>query len=399
MADQRPGALAGVRVVEIASERTHYCGRLLAGLGADVVLVEPPGGTPTRGRADGQGVDYAFAFQNVGKRSIVIEPGSSDGAAALERLLRHAHIVLTGEVAPTLDRLSLGFEALRERNARVVAVSITPFGLTGPLAARDVPDLVSVAMGGLLYLGGYADGAPVAPPSSQALFAAGSFGAVAALLALLHAEATGEGQLADVSVQQSVAMALENSIQFWDLEQHVRTRTGGQQKAAGAGLFPASDGFVYILAGGIGGNRFWPNLVRWMREAGTEGAELLEGERWDDRDFVATDEAKDTFDRIFGSYTRQRTRREVYEASQRFRVPCAPVNTALDVLDDEQLLFRGFFQPIELEDGVTGTAPGAPYRLERTPWSSDGRVPAPGEHTEQLLAELAVLERESAVQA
>lgn len=402
MVEQRPGALSGVRVVEIANERTHYCGRLLSGLGADVVLVEPLTGSPTRAALDASGlrdVDYAFAFQNVGKRSIALDLGSSEGGATLERLVRGADIVLTGAVPEVLAEQRLDFETLRSINPSAVVVSITPFGLTGPLANYDVPDLVAVAMGGLLYLGGYADGAPVAPPQSQALFAGGSFAAVAALLALLHAEATGVGQLADVSVQQSVAMALENSIQFWDLEQHVRTRTGGLQKAAGAGLFPTSDGYVYILAGGIGGNRFWPNLVRWMRDAGTEGADLLDGERWDDRDFVATDEAKATFDRVFGSYTRARSKRDVYEASQRFRVPCAPVNTALDVLDDEQLRFRDFFQTIELGDGVTGTAPGAPYRLGHTPWAGGDRVPGHGQHTDEILSELDMAERESTVRA
>ncbi|WP_310057874.1 CaiB/BaiF CoA transferase family protein [Arthrobacter ginsengisoli] len=396
MPDLATRALDGVRVVEIANERTHYCGKVLAGLGADVLLVEPPGGAPTRGAEPLDEASVGFAYTNAGKRSITLDLDDPGDVRMFRRILQQTDILLTGDVLPILKNRGLTYGELCQENESLVMVSITPFGLTGPLAASDAPDLVCLAQGGLLYLGGYADGAPIAPPQEQALFAGGSFGSVAALIALLHAEATGEGQLADVSLQQCVTMALENSVQFWELEQHVRQRTGGAQKNAGTGLFTTADGYVYVLAAGIGGNRFWPNLVRWMREEGVDGVDALEGDRWGDRDFIASDEAIKTFSSIFSVYVASRSKNEIYERSQHYRVPCAPVNTTSDVLQNEQLRFRGFFTEIELAPGTVAEAPGAPYLLSRTPWTGGLRAPNPGEHTSAVLAELAAWEHQTA---
>lgn len=389
-------ALGGVRVVEIANERTHYCGKVLAGLGADVLLIEPPGGAPTRGAEALDEASVRFAYTNAGKRSITLDLDDPADARMFRRLLQQTDILLTGDVLPILKDRGLTYGELRRESESLVMVSMTPFGLTGPLAATDAPDLVCLAQGGLLYLGGYADGTPIAPPQEQALFSGGSFGSVAALIALLHAEATGEGQLADVSLQQCVTMALENSVQFWELEQHVRQRTGGAQKNAGTGLFATADGYVYVLAAGIGGNRFWPNLVRWMRDEGLDNVDALEGKHWDDRDFIASDEAIRIFSSIFGAYAASRSKNEIYERSQHYRVPCAPVNTTSDVLENEQLRFRGFFTEIEVAPGTVAEAPGAPYQFSRTPWTGGVRAPTPGEHTSAVLAELAEREQQTA---
>ncbi|GAA1005051.1 succinyl-CoA--D-citramalate CoA-transferase [Acrocarpospora pleiomorpha] len=374
MQRQEPsGPLHGLTVLEISGEAGHYCGKLFADLGADVVLVEPPGGDPLRRRpplytADGvPPVSIPFSYLNTGKRALTLDLDNASGQAEFRRLAQSADLVISTGVGDLMAGRGLSYGELGAANSRLVMVSITPFGLTGPLANCVAPDLVCLAMGGLLALGGYADGAPMRPPESQAYAAGAAFGAVGAMIALHHAQRTGEGQLVDVSIQQCVTMGLENSVQFYDLEGTIRRRTGGEQKAAGTGLFPTADGSVFILAAGIGGHRFWGNLLRWLRDEGVAEADLLDGPQWAERGFLAGDEAKQTFARVFGGYVAGLAKQTVYELSQKYRVPCAPVNTLSDVVRSPQLDHRGYFRDIELAPGHAYPAPGAPYRLSRTP--------------------------------
>src|SRR5690606_31216975 len=155
----------------------------------------------------------------------------------------------------------------------LVYTSITPFGQTGPYTSFVADDLTLLALGGMLYLGGYADGIPVSAYGQQAYMAASVFAAVATRGALLTAEETGEGEHVDVSAQECVVMAMENAIQFFELEGTVRKRYGGQQRQAGSGVFPCKDGYFVLLAGGIAANRFWKRFLGWMADESVEGSQ------------------------------------------------------------------------------------------------------------------------------
>ena len=388
-----PGPLAGLRVLELSGSLGHYCGKLFADLGADVVLVEPPGGTPLRREPPSAGAEddsesIPFQYLNTNKRSLCLDLDQPGDAATLRALAGRADLVIETERPGVQERRGLGWATLSSTHPGLVLTSITPFGQDGPYAGLDGDDLIASALGGLLYLGGYADGEPIRPAGEQAVLAADLFGAVAAMLALTHAELTGQGQHVDVSMMEAVVVGLENAPQFYDLEAVVRHRNGGVQRLAGTGVFACADGLVCLLATGFGGTQHWAKLVAWL-EAET-GAELgqFQDPRWSRTEFLVTAPAKAEFSEFFAGFCATRAQRDLYHRAQSWRVPLCPVSAPRDVLSDAQLAFRSYFAEVTRADGSVLTMPGAPYRLSRTPWSIRRPAPRLGEHSREVLAEM-----------
>ncbi len=372
-------ALDGLRVVELTGPLGHYCGKLLADLGAEVILAEPAGGAPERARLPltPGGDSLWFTYHNAGKRSCVI-----DDDAQLMALLQTADILVGNGSGDWPERWRLDLAQLMTDKPDLVIVSITPFGLDGPYSDYEGTDLICLAMGGLMSLGGYGDGAPIRAAGDQALTGAASFAAVGAMLAILHAEQTGTGQLVDVSCQESVSMALENAVQYYDLEGITRTRTMGRQRGAGAGIYRCADGWVYLFVGGIASNRFWVRFIDWLREEGAEGLDELTGTEWDERAYFDTPEARATFLRVFERFIADRKKEDLYREAQSRGIVLTPVRTIPEVVASEQLAIRGFFTEISGPHDLRAPAPGAPYRFSETPWRVQGPAPMAGEWQE-----------------
>src|SRR6218665_409264 len=256
-----PGPLQGIRVLDLCQGSEQYCGKLFAQLGADVVLVEPGAGAANRregpflGHAAHRERSLSFAYFNQGKRGIALDVEHSAACEVFLARVRNADLVIEAEPPGRMGARGLGAEVLLRAQPSLVVTSITPFGQAGPFAHFQADDLVALAFGGLLSLGGYPGLAPTAAYGNQAVLCAAQFAAVASLVALSAAQDQGgrpTGQHIDVSVQESVTMALENAVQFVELEQQIRKRNGGEQRQAGTGVFPCSDGMGYLMAGGEG---------------------------------------------------------------------------------------------------------------------------------------------------
>ena len=349
--------LAGVRVVEVAGELTGYAGRLLADLGASVTRVAlTPGAAAETGIPAAplgpDGPDGAALFLHRGKREVLVD------RAALVTLVEAADVLIESHEGAA-DRADPA--ALRALNPRLVHAVISPFGVDGPHSDRVSTDLVRLASGGLLWLGGYPDAEPVAPYGGQSTLAAGIFAAVAVLLALLDREPAGTGAFIDVSAQEVITQALETSIAEYDLTDKVRVRAGDVPREAGSGIYPCADGHVAMLVGRIGTGLAWRRLREWMVEAGTPGADGLLGDEWDDLDFRQRPESVERFRAVFGEFTAGRTKQELYAESQARSIALAPVNTLAEVLADPQLVARGFFQP----EGAS-KLPQPPFRFSRS---------------------------------
>lgn len=386
------GALAGIRVLDIAGPFGNYCGKLFADLGADVVLVEPLSGSPWR--REGPFIDgipgtersLQHCYQNTSKRGIALDLDTAEGQAALKTLALSADLVIETERPGTMTARGLGPADLSSIRPSLVYTSISAFGQSGPYAKFEAEDIVVYALGGMLYLGGYPETAPLAAYGLQAIAAGQVFGAVASMAALLRAEATGCGEHIDVSMQECVAMGLETAAQTYDFDKVVRKRAAGSQFKAGSGVFPCKDGHVYLLSAGVGANRFWDNTISWLTEGGAPGADVLRDPCWAERDYLPTDDAKAIFDSVFVPFAATRTKAELYASGQRHRVPICPVSTPADVLANRQLRHRDFF--VDVDSPLSGHSlrmPGAPYRMAGTPWRIRSRAPLLGEHNVDLL--------------
>ncbi|WP_210588589.1 CoA transferase [Streptomyces sp. GESEQ-35] len=335
------------RVVELTSPFTRFAGRLLVGLGYEVVLVEPPQGDPGRHETDG----HAFAHWHAGKRSVTVQD-----ASGLRRLLAGADAVLDGTAE--------GVEA--EGLDHLVHVRVTPFGLVGPRSCWQGSDLVVAATGGMLAQVGDPDGPPLHLPETQAEHLAGVNAAIAVLLGL-RARRRGPGQLIDVSAQACVAAALEAGTLAYLHEDRVPPRPGRVHPLVPHGLFRAADGF---LGGGLGGSpRMWDALLEWLREDGAE-ADLGEP-RWQDP--VERKTHQEYVFKVVQDFMGTWPKAEFAERAQARKLPWAAVDLPHELPDNPQLAARDFFTEV---DGRTDL--GFPFAFPEGRRVTSLTVPAAG---------------------
>jgi benzylsuccinate CoA-transferase BbsE subunit len=373
-----PAALHGIRILDLTDKSCVYATKILCDLGAEVIRIEPPEGdamrkVPPLDAATGESLFHAF--MNVNKRSVVLDLAAAEGQALFRRLVASADMVMESRRPGELDALGIGYAAFAAQPG-LVWTSITPFGSEGPYRDWQADDLVVQAMGGLMTLSGVPDRAPLRLFGEQTCYIAGLHAASAALMAYWHAAMTGEGQHVDVSIQECVAHTLENAIQFYTAEGVVRGRTRGREEP-GAGVFPCSDGEVFLMAGLSMISSSWHNLVALLVAGGVEGAKDLLDPRWVDPSFRRTAEAREAAAEVIVRFTSVRTKNQVYDLTQQHRILSAPMNKVGDLFDNAQLKFLNWFTAQAMGEHVA-TWPGPPMRLSETPRRAPVRVAAPG---------------------
>jgi len=378
-----PGALTGYRVLDLGDDKSLLCTKMLADLGADVVTVEPPGGGLARRRGPFYHADpdrehsLFFWYFHTNTRSITLNLAVPEGQELCKTLVSTADVLVEAFPPGTLERWGLGYDSLSALHPGLIMTSITGFGSTGPYRHYKAPDIVGLAMGGLIYLCGESDGPPVPPGGEQGAHLAALNGVTGTLIALWHRETTGTGQHVDVSMQAAVANTLETTHQTYDFNGEIRGRFGHKREGA-AYILPCQDGYVALICGSKLG---WPQLVQWMRDAGC-GAVVSDPRLLDDLyRFEHDAEVQAALQAFFATKTMQ----AVYTEAQRRRLPLAPVNTPRDLVESPQLHARGFF--VDLDHPALGMAiryPGAPYALSETPWQLRRRPPRLGEHNAEI---------------
>lgn len=330
--------LAGLIVAEVSGELTAYAGRLLHDLGAEVVLIDARGDSPED------------VFLHHGKKI------SSEAAEVIAR----ADVVLYTAGADVAISGELRDDIASAVARGAIATAFTPFGTTGPAADWVSTDLIRLAAGGLLWLGGYPEAGPVAPYGNQSARAVSTYGVVATLLALTQRDQTGEGREIEVSAQEVMTQALETALPDFELTGRVKTRLGDEPPEAGTGIYPCLDGYVSMVAGRLGTAEAWSRLREWLVEVGVPGANDLWEPPWETLQHRQLPESRAFFGELFRAFTATRTKAELYEEAQRRSIALAPVNTPEDVIKDPQLVARGFLTPA---DGAL--VPSPPYRFSQ----------------------------------
>ncbi len=402
-------ALDGVRVLDLTTELGHYAGKLLADLGADVIKVEPPAGDPSRARAPfwndepGRETSLRFWYFNANKRSVTVDLGQYDGRYLFRQLVATADIVI--ESWEALERRALRDDGVDPddflaQHPALVWVSITGFGLDGPHAGWQVTDLIAQAASGVVTLSGYPDGPPQRIAGNQAYIVAGISAAQGALLALLQAEATGQGQRVETSMQEALSICQETAHMQWDFQRSSRERRGEQRLLPGVGTYETSDGYIYSMVGVPGFGAPWTALIEWMDEEGA--AEDLTDPQYADA-FAAFDlrafgdparlaALSSTLGRaeeVLTSFYATKSSSEAYEQGQARRLLIGMVASPADIaeshhLDQRQWWLR-FDQPSTLgQPDVPLKFPGPPYRLSATPTEIQRPAPRIGEHNQEV---------------
>lgn len=344
-----------MRVLDLTDELARQGARLLVGLGADVVRVDP----------DEHLAETERIHWHAGKKL------ADD--ADLDALAAEADVVLESGPAATLRGLRPDGSS---RWPHAVHVAVTPFGLTGPRRGWVGGDLVLASAGGMTWLGGQPGGQPKPPPRDQACQLAGAHGAIAALLGVLAKDRTGTGQLIDVSAQEAVAATLETGAISWIHAGRFPVRNGGVYDHVAHRIFAAADG--YVAGGYSGSERMWTDLLAWLAEEG-EAGDLLEERyadpvlRWAERPHV---------DEVIARFVAKRTAREVAEQGRARALPWAEVTPPDQLTRNPQLRDRQFFVSVDgIENaGFPWNAPGLPRpvalsRLTEGRWDSAPREP------------------------
>lgn len=395
--------LLGLRVLEVANELGEYAGKLLAGLGADVVKVEPPMGEETRAYGpfldDVAHADRSLYFwhYNHGKRGVVLDLDTDEGVATFRRLAALADVVLDTRPRGYLESRGLGADVLREENPGLIYAKITPFGEDGPWADYQGSDLVHLALGGMMMNSGYDpdpngdyDTPPIAPQMWHAYHIAGEQMVMSIIAAACHRLVSGRGQYLTESVHQAAAACTESDHPMWISLRIPYIRQTGRHASpilTTRAIAPTKDG-RYVMPYTTYVQNFpdsWPADIATLREYGMQGE--LDAEEWEDPGFRVANAERiaNRMDKLIG---RTLYEDDLWREMLAKGLTWAPVRNPEENVIDEHWLGRHTYTTVEHPElGRSFTYVGARWYSEQVEWSLERRAPLLGEHNAEVEAD------------
>ena len=378
-AAQAPGGpLAGIRVVELGQLIAGpFCGQLLGDMGAEVVKLEQPGtGDPMRQWGQGSRPTW-WRVIGRNKYSVAADLRAAAGQDLARKLIARADILVENFRPGTLERWNLGPDQLRADNPGLIIVRVSGYGQTGPYATRAGFGGIAEAMGGWRKLVGFPDRAPARMGVSIGDTLAATYGCLGALAALHHRSQTGEGQIVDAALYESVLQVMEGLIPEWAVAGHKRERTGSKlPRIAPSNVYACSDGELII---GANQDSVFARLCEAMGRP-----ELARDPRY--ATHGARGEHQDELDGIVEAWTSRHSVAEVEAAMIEHAVPAGRMFDAEDMMNDPHFAAREAI--VTVDDPVLGPTPmqGVFPKLSETPASI--RRPAPrevGQDTDEVL--------------
>lgn len=405
-------ALAGLRVVELASERIAFAGKLLADMGADVILVEPPGGDPSRHYPpfldDEPGEDRSLYWwhYHTSKRGVVLDLDASSDRERFRQLIRSADVLIEAEPRTRLADLGLDYPDLTGSDERLVHLAMTTFGREQPRSDDPATDLTIMAGGGPPWSCGYDDHdlPPIRGGGNQGYHTACHFAVMSVLTALLEHSRSGRGQFIDLSMHAAQNVTTEAASYTWLVARETVQRQTGRHAAVrptGRTQMQCADG-RWVNTGVP--PRFPSEFARlhaWMGELSLldefpEAVFLEMGAHWEGPFDLSQIGHDDEITAIFSAgreglklIAANVTAQEFFLGCQRAGLSVGVINSPEEAYEDEHFVARGF--QVEVEHPELGRRiryPGAPYRLNGSPWRISRRAPRLGEHDAEIFAEL-----------
>ena len=371
--------LEGIRVVDLTVINGELCPRLLGDLGAEVIKVEPPEGSPARSWAPvRKGVSLSFAVNNAGKLGVSLDLSADADRARLHDLLDHADVVVTSgpDVAPGLP-----VHDVASAHPHLIVAAVTPYGLTGAWSGRVITDEVLSATGGMTFKAGTLDREPLPAPSQFSNDVASSVAAWAVLCALWQGRDGGAGQLLDISLNESLSQCAD-----WSLPNYTARVLAGQNMPEfrnGSGpvypIFKCRDGYVRLI---VLSPPQWREMRAWLGEP-----EYLQDEEYESfpgRFAIAEAILNPLYEELFADLSVE----EVSAKAQDRGIVCTPVYDAPRALSNEHFDSRGTFQTMDVAPGVSAQIPSGYFEFNGVRMGPSSPPPAVGEHNEQVFSSL-----------
>jgi len=335
-----------------------YATFLMAMAGARVIKVESKDGEHLRRRASVGGAALPFAMLNSNKLSVTLNLKSERGRELLRTMVSRADVLLENFAPGTMDRLGVGWSALKEVNPRLIYASGSGYGLSGPYRDYPAMDLTVQAMAGVMSVTGYPDRPPVKAGPAICDFFGGIHLYGAVMTALVERGITNEGRLVEVSMQEAVYASLSSNLGlFMGDDPQVPMRTGnrhGGLAEAPYNVYPTSDGYIAIICVG---ETHWKSLLRAMDQP-----ELGDDPRF--ANLKARVANIDVVDEIVGRFTRRYDKEALFALLMKHRVPSAPVRDLNDVVNDPHMLARRALEWVEHPTLGRVPLPNSPMRYE-----------------------------------
>lgn len=354
--------LAEIVVLDLADRKASFCSKVLADMGARVIKIEKPCGDSSRETGPfwknfpHPERSFSFLYNNTNKLGITLDIEHSEGRAIFLRLVRRSDVVVESFPPGYLEKIKLGSGTLSEINPKVILVSVTGFGQSGPRRDYKSCDLVASAFGGHMYVSGSPSKAPLKAFGEQSYYAASLFAALGILLALRKRAISGRGEHIDISLQEAVTATLEHVMVRYFNDQTISERQGCLHWNNAFFIFPCKDGFIHVTL-----FHQWETLIEWLDSEGM--AEDLKDEKWRDEEY--RHRHLEHIIGVFWRWTKTHTVGELFELGQLMRFPWAPVHSPKEVLNSPQLRARGFFVPMDHpEMGPNLRCPGLPYKFK-----------------------------------
>jgi benzylsuccinate CoA-transferase BbsE subunit len=397
--------LRGYRILDLTRGGALMAGKVLADLGAEVIVIEPPGGSPTRAvgpfigdRPEPERSLY-WSYLNLGKKGITLGIAARDGQQLLQQLVQKSQAVIESFPPGFLASLGLGYADLQAHKPDLIMASITPFGQEGPWRDYEACDLTIQSLSGFQFLCGEPDRPPLRVGFPQVALLAAVEAAFYVSAALFHRGATGKGQYLDISMQavavgQMIATAATG---YPTLQGEMLTRHGQIHKAGAwvtRFIWECRDGYVsFAISPGPIGARSQTQLVEWMAEEQPDLVPTwLRSFDWAARytvdNLISDPELSRQIDQvseIIGHFLKTKTKAELFRGAFERRILLTASNSARDLSEDPQLSSRDFF--LGLEHGDLGREiiyPGQIARVDGRALRPTGRAPRIGQHNEEV---------------
>lgn len=373
-------ALEGVKVICLGQfYMGPYATMLMARLGAEVVKIEAPEGDPYRRlpTVDDEGMSVQFQFMNAGKSTMRLDLKHPAGQEVLRALVRESDVLVQNLSPGAMERFDLSYEQLSRINPRLIMASGSGFGSFGPYAGEPAMDLTIQARTAVMSTTGFDDGPPVRTGPSVVDILAGTHLLAGVTTALYQRTVTGRGQHVEVALQDAVIPALTSNIAGWlNSGGTIPERTGNRHGGLAVvpyNAFRASDGWITLLA---------PTQSHWNRLCALIGEPNLGDDRFADMAGRCANDVE--VDTRIERWTRQRPKEELVEVLQAAKIPCAPVVTLPELLDDPHVRARGIIRRMADDRGEWITL-GSPIMLSDSPIVEPTRAGGLGEHTGEVL--------------